>query len=72
MASNNKLRETNIRNRAYHYFYDITNIDDLYFKNIKLDKKSYKDILFYYTVYEVSKGVKPFYCFQKNRLIYWR
>ena len=53
MASNNKLRETNIRNRAYHYFYDITNIDDLYFKNIKVDKKSYKDILFYYTVYEV-------------------
>ena len=50
MASNNELRETDIKNRAYHYFDDITNINELDSKNVRVDQKSYKKIFFFTTL----------------------
>ena len=34
------------------------NINDFNLKSIKIDKKSYIDIIIYYTGYETSHGVK--------------
>ena len=57
----NELKEISIKNRTNYYFDDITIINDFNLKNIKLDTKSYNDILIFYIVYETIDGVKTFY-----------
>ena len=37
-----------IKNRTYYFFNDIVNIKSFDPKNIKIDEKSYKNILIYY------------------------
>ena len=37
-----------IKNRTYYFFNDIVNIKNFDPKNIKIDEKSYKNILIYY------------------------
>ena len=41
------LKGVNIKNRTYYFFNDIISIKDLDPNNIKIDKKSYKNILIY-------------------------
>ena len=53
----NKVKDTDIKNRTY-YFFDIINIKNFDLNNIKIDKKSYKDILIYYNGYVTIKHSK--------------
>ena len=39
MESNDKLKETDIKNRTCYYFYDIMKVEDMEFDNISLVKK---------------------------------
>ena len=47
--SNKVKEEIDIKNRTYYFFNDITNIKNFYSNNVKIDEKSYKNILIYYT-----------------------
>ena len=51
----NKVKDINIKNRTYYLFNDIINIENFDPNNIKIDKKSYKDILIYYIGYVTIK-----------------
>ena len=42
LGDNNTLNEIDIKEHSYHYLVKLTNTNDLLFKNIKADKKSYK------------------------------
>ena len=53
------VKDLSIKNRTYYLFNDIINIKDFDPENIKIDEKSYRDILIYYTGYKaVKKGLK--------------
>ena len=60
----NKFTDINIKNRTYHFFIDVINFDP---NNIKIDEKSYKDILTYYIGFVAIKeyiktySVNPLY-----------
>ena len=41
------VKGVNIKNRTYYFFNDIISIKDLDPNNIKIDKKSYKNIFIY-------------------------
>ena len=43
----NKFKDMSIKNTTYYFFNDITNIDNFDSNNIKIDEKSYKNILNY-------------------------
>ena len=57
MTRNDKLKELNIKYSAY-YFNDVIIINDFSPKDIKVDTKSYKDVLIFFTRYEALDGVK--------------
>ena len=44
-----------IKNRTYYFFDDIINIKNFDPNNIKIDEKSYKNILIYYIGYVTIK-----------------
>ena len=52
-------RELNIKNRIYYFYNDLINVLSFDASNLKLDKKSWKDIYIYYIAY-VDKD-KPSY-----------
>ena len=60
MKSNDKLNETNIKNRTFYYFDDIIEIEDFIFDNILLDEKTHKNILVYDISYKNLISAKPF------------
>ena len=41
----NKVKDIDIKNRTYYFFNDIINVKSLDPNNIKMDEKSYKNIL---------------------------
>ena len=49
-----RVKDINIKNRTYYFFNDI-NITDFDLDNIKIDEKSYKNILIYYIGYVTIK-----------------
>ena len=49
-----------IINHTYYFFDDITNIKDFDPNNIKIDERSYKNILIYYIEYETIKSMKNY------------
>ena len=61
-----RVKDINIKNRTYYFFNDI-NITDFDLDNIKIDEKSYKNILIYYIGYVTIKkdlkiySVNPLY-----------
>ena len=55
---NNNVKDINIKNHAYYFFDDIINIKEFDPNNIKLDEKSYKNVLIYYIVYVTIKDSK--------------
>ena len=63
----NKVKDINIKNRVYFFFNDIIDIENFDSNNIKIDEKSYKNILIYYIGYVTIKkyvkiySVNPFY-----------
>ena len=44
----NKVKDINIKNRAYYFFNDIINIENFDSNDIKIDENSNKNILIYY------------------------
>ena len=49
----NKVKEIDIKKQTYYFFDDIINIKNVDANNIKIDEKSYKNILIYYTILDV-------------------
>ena len=47
----NKVKDTDIKNQTYYFFNDLINIKSLDSNNIKIDEKSYQNILIYYIGY---------------------
>ena len=54
----NKVKDIDIKNRAYYVFDDIIDIKKFDPKNIKTDEMSYKNILIYYIGYIMIKDSK--------------
>ena len=59
MESNDKLKETDIKNCTCYYFDDIIKIEDFDLDNILVDKKSYENILVYNISYKCLIYSKP-------------
>ena len=61
-----KIKGINIKNQTY-YFFNIINVKNFDPNNIKIDEKSYKNILIYYIIYVTIKeyvktySVNPLY-----------
>ena len=51
----NIIKDTNIKKHTYYLFDDIINIEEIDPNNIKIDEKSYKNILIYNIVYVTIK-----------------
>ena len=51
----NKVKDINIKNQTYYFFDDVINIKDFDPNNIKIDRKSCKNILIYYIGYVTIK-----------------
>ena len=68
----NKVKDIDIKNRIYYFFNDIINIKNFDPNNIKMDEKSYKDILIYYIGYVKTKDSKyvKIYCVNPLYLIF--
>ena len=49
------VKEINIKNRTYYFFDDMINIKYFDWNLLKIDKKSYKNIAFYYIGYITMK-----------------
>ena len=54
----NKVKDISIKNNTFEFFNDIINIKNFDPNNVKIDEKSYKSILIYYTVYVTIKDLK--------------
>ena len=63
------VKDINIKNRTYYFFNDIINIKDFDSDNIKIDEKSYKNILIYYIGYVVIKKDLNIYSLNRFYLI---
>ena len=63
----NKVKDTNIKNQTYYFFNGIVNIENFDPNDIKIDEKSFKNILIYYIGYVTIKeyvknySVNPLY-----------
>ena len=53
-----KFKDISIKSHTYYFFDDIINIKNFGPNNIKLDEKSYKNILIYYIGYVTIKDSK--------------
>ena len=49
------IKQITIKNRTYHFFNDMINIEDFDSSLLKIDKKSYKNIDIYYIGYITRK-----------------
>ena len=54
----NKIKDTDVKNHTYYFFDDIINIRKFDANKIKIDEKSYKNILIYYIGYVTIKELK--------------
>ena len=61
------VKNINIKNLTYYFFDDFINVKDFDRSNIKIDERSYKNILIYYNGYVTIKkdlkicSVNPLY-----------
>ena len=55
---NNKVNNIEIKNHTYYIYDDIINMKNIDSNNIKIDGKSYKEILIYYIGYVMIKDLK--------------
>ena len=54
----NKFEDINIKNHTYYFFDDIIYIKNFDPNDIKIDEKSYKNILIYYIGYVMIKDLE--------------
>ena len=52
---NNKVKDISIKNHTYYFFNNTINIKNFDPNNVKIDEKSYKNMLIYYTGYVTIK-----------------
>ena len=64
MTSNDNLRELGIKNCTCHDSDEIININDNDFKNIKVNKKSQKDLFLLYLIRSMKWCKELVYCFK--------
>ena len=58
----------NVKNQTYYFFNDIIYIENFDPNNIKIDERSYKNILIYYIEYETIKSMKNYGLNQRLKL----
>ena len=51
------IKQLNIKNRTYHFYNDIINLDEFDEIRIRVDKKNFNDIDIYYLGYENKKKI---------------
>ena len=51
----NKVKDIDIKNRTFYFLTDVINTEKFNSNNIKIDEKSYKNILLYYIGYITIK-----------------
>ena len=51
------VKELNIKNKTYHFFYDMIDIKNFQSNLLKIDKKHYKDFDIYYIGYITIKKI---------------
>ena len=66
----NKIKDIDIENCTYYFFNDIINMENFSPKNIKIDEKSYKNILIYYIGYVTIKEFVKMYSVNRLYLIF--
>ena len=54
----NNVKDINVKKHTYYFFDDVMNIKDFDLNNIKIDEKSYKNILIYYIEFVTIKDSK--------------
>ena len=64
----NKVKDVDIKNQTYYSFNDMVNIKNFDPNNIKLDEKSYKNILISYIGYVTIKDLKYIKIYSVNVL----
>ena len=64
----NKVKDISIINRIYYFFNDIVNIKSFDPNNVKICKKSYRNILIYYIGYVTIKDSKYVKIYSVNSL----
>ena len=71
------MRQLNIKNTTYYFYNDLINLSNFSVNNLKIDKKTWKDIDIYYIGY-VDKnkpenwkvnGVNPLYLMVKKKMV---
>ena len=62
------VKDINIKNQTYYFFDDIINIKDFDPNNIKIDEKTYKNILIYYIGYVTIKDSRYLRIYSLNPL----
>ena len=58
MKMSNKVKDVDIKDCTYYFFNDIINIKNFDSNNIKIDEKSFKNIIVYYIGYVTIKDLK--------------
>ena len=66
----NKHKDIDIKNWTYYLFNDIINIENFSPNDIKIDEKSYKNILIYYIGYVTIKEFVKIYSVNRLYLIF--
>ena len=54
----NKVKDTDLKNRTFYFFNDMINIENFDANNLKIDQKSYKNVIIYYIGYMKIKNSK--------------
>ena len=67
----NKVKDINMKNWTYYFFNDIIDIENFDPNNIKIDEKSYKNILIHYIKYVTIKEYVKMYGINPLHLIFW-
>ena len=58
MKMSNKVKDVDTKDCTYYFFNDIINIKKFDSNNIKIDEKSFKNIIVYYTGYVTITDLK--------------
>ena len=64
----NKVKHIDLKNQTYYFFNDLINMKNVDANNIKIDEKSYKNILIYYIGYLTIKDSKYVKIYSVNPL----
>ena len=67
MESNDKLKETDIKNHTCYYFDGIVKIEDFDLDNLLIYEKSFENILVFNIFYKILIAAKPF-CIRFNQV----